>query len=218
MTHPARTSPAPLCRARHTPSARTTTVGIDGFRHRRTMPASQQFATAPARIAPQPAPRSMPASASVRVPASPQPRSLSQREQQVVDAVARGLRSRDIAEELGISVHTVEATLRHARQKLGVSRRSALVATMSAPVALRPVTPVALTSDERALVEALASGATTTEAAKAAFMSTRTAQRRLRALRAKLDAATTHQVVWLCVAAREGAHPGPRREVQILRG
>ncbi len=58
--------------------------------------------------------------------------SLSRREQQVLAAVAQGLRNRDIARNLGISEHTVKRHLSRALQKLQLPNRAAAAAWWSA--------------------------------------------------------------------------------------
>ncbi|MDY7105855.1 MAG: LuxR C-terminal-related transcriptional regulator [Actinomycetota bacterium] len=55
------------------------------------------------------------------------PRTLTGREREVVDLAARRMRSREIAERLGVSVRTVDNHLGSAYRKLGVSGRDALV-------------------------------------------------------------------------------------------
>ena len=49
---------------------------------------------------------------------------LTQREREVVALIARGFRYRDAAEELGISVRTLETHMKHIFEKLGVASRS----------------------------------------------------------------------------------------------
>lgn len=53
-------------------------------------------------------------------PASP----LTQRELQVLRLVARGLSNREVSDQLGLSVRTVETHLSHVYRKLGVSSRT----------------------------------------------------------------------------------------------
>jgi DNA-binding CsgD family transcriptional regulator len=61
--------------------------------------------------------------------------SLSGREREVADLVARGLTNRQIAAHLFLSEKTIEAHLSRAFAKLGVSGRAALAAAVSAPPA-----------------------------------------------------------------------------------
>ena len=56
------------------------------------------------------------------------PMSLSERERQVLEGVARGERNKEIAEVLGISERTVKAHLASAYNKLGVDSRAGAVA------------------------------------------------------------------------------------------
>ena len=56
-------------------------------------------------------------------------RLLSRREQEVLRALAHGLRNKEIAADLGISVGTVKTHLRHIFRKLHVADRTAAVLT-----------------------------------------------------------------------------------------
>ena len=60
--------------------------------------------------------------------ASSKPSHLSEREQEVLEAVARGQRSKEIAIHLGISERTVKAHLASIYTKLGVDSRAAAIA------------------------------------------------------------------------------------------
>jgi two-component system, NarL family, response regulator NreC len=53
---------------------------------------------------------------------------LTAREREVLECIARGLTNRQIAEELFVSVNTVETHRRHLLEKLGVHSRAGLVA------------------------------------------------------------------------------------------
>ena len=53
-------------------------------------------------------------------------RALAPRERQLVDFVRRGLRNREIAEQLGVTEGTVKAYLHAIFEKLGVSNRTEL--------------------------------------------------------------------------------------------
>jgi DNA-binding NarL/FixJ family response regulator len=53
---------------------------------------------------------------------------LTNREKEVLELVQRDMKNREIANQLHISVGTVEKHLKHIRQKLGVARRWALIA------------------------------------------------------------------------------------------
>ncbi len=65
---------------------------------------------------------------------------LTQREREVMDRVIAGQLNRVIAEELDISIKTVEAHRAHIMEKLEVSSVAELV---QAVLALRPATPAA---------------------------------------------------------------------------
>lgn len=52
---------------------------------------------------------------------------LTARELRAVTLIAQGLRNTDVADELGVSLRTVEADRAHAMRKLGVARRADLV-------------------------------------------------------------------------------------------
>ncbi len=57
-----------------------------------------------------------------------EPLSLTEREREVLEAVARGERSKEIAVRLGISERTVKAHLASIYNKLGVDSRAAAIA------------------------------------------------------------------------------------------
>jgi len=59
---------------------------------------------------------------------STEPANLTEREQEVLEAVARGDRSKEIAAQLGISERTVKAYLASIYSKLGVDSRAAAIA------------------------------------------------------------------------------------------
>ena len=59
---------------------------------------------------------------------STEPPNLTEREQEVLEAVARGDRSKEIAAQLGISERTVKAYLASIYSKLGVDSRAAAIA------------------------------------------------------------------------------------------
>ncbi len=67
----------------------------------------------------------------IEAPAAPVASSevLTQREQEVLEAVARGERSKEIAVRLGISERTIKAHLASIYSKLGVDSRAAAIAT-----------------------------------------------------------------------------------------
>jgi len=53
---------------------------------------------------------------------------LTPREREVLERIARGLTNRQIAQELFVSLNTVETHRRHILEKLGVHSRAGLVA------------------------------------------------------------------------------------------
>lgn len=55
-------------------------------------------------------------------------RKLGQRELQVVQFVAWGASQKEVADELGISYRTVDNTIRHAKEKLGLQKSTELAA------------------------------------------------------------------------------------------
>jgi NarL family two-component system response regulator YdfI len=65
---------------------------------------------------------------SAAAPQSIEPASLTDRELEVLQAVARGERSKEIAVQLGISERTVKAHLASIYNKLGVDSRAAAIA------------------------------------------------------------------------------------------
>ena len=65
--------------------------------------------------------------------AAARPLPLTDREREIVTLAARGLTSRKIAEELVISVRTVEGHLYNASAKLGTTSRTELAAVLADP-------------------------------------------------------------------------------------
>lgn len=59
----------------------------------------------------------------------PSPEKLTRRESQVMDAVMRGARSRELAEWFGVSPNTVKFHLRNIYAKLGVGSRDCAIDT-----------------------------------------------------------------------------------------
>ena len=68
---------------------------------------------------------------------SDRPNTLSEREREVLEAVARGQRSKEIAAHLGISERTVKAHLASIYTKLGVDSRAAAIAVAAQQGLLR---------------------------------------------------------------------------------
>jgi DNA-binding CsgD family transcriptional regulator len=52
---------------------------------------------------------------------------LSQRERDVLDWLAQGFETREIAEKLDVSISTIHTHLKHAREKLGLPNLEALI-------------------------------------------------------------------------------------------
>ena len=119
------------------------------------------------------------------------------RQRQVLALVARGNTSRQIAQRLGISRSTVETHILEARDKL-CARTRAQAAALVVRVG-RDGGPLErggpLTCEERRLLELLADGQAIGEAAETLHVSRRTADRRLAAVREKLNVRTTAEAV-----------------------
>jgi DNA-binding NarL/FixJ family response regulator len=119
---------------------------------------------------------------------------LSPRQSEVLALVAGGLRSPEIARELGISRTTVETHTGAAMRKLGTRSRIQAAALVVRPAnGGRPA--AALTEEQRLVLELVREGRTQREIAAFLGISRRTLDRRLAAARAALDAATTAEAV-----------------------
>ncbi|HZT93087.1 MAG TPA: LuxR C-terminal-related transcriptional regulator [Gaiellaceae bacterium] len=119
------------------------------------------------------------------------PQELSLREQEVLELVAGGLTSGQIAERLGLARSTVETHVRGAMAKLGA--RTRLQAARASAATAQP--SIELPDEARELLDRLADGATVVEAARALGISRRTATRRLAAVRAGLGVSTNAQAM-----------------------
>lgn len=64
--------------------------------------------------------------------------SLTRREKEVADLVARGYSAREAAEDLGVSTRTIEKHLEHIKRKLEVDKKSQLIRLLGEPVGQRP--------------------------------------------------------------------------------
>jgi DNA-binding CsgD family transcriptional regulator len=119
------------------------------------------------------------------------PQELSLREREVLELVAGGLTSGEIAERLGLARSTVETHVRGAMTKLGARTRlqAAQISVPAAPSSRE------LPDDARDLLERLAGGASVVEAARALGISRRTATRRLAAARAALGVSTNAEAL-----------------------
>jgi DNA-binding CsgD family transcriptional regulator len=119
---------------------------------------------------------------------------LTARERQIVLLVGDGLSSREIGQRLGLAPSTVDSHVRAAMAKLGArTRRQAACLTNDGSGSRASVPP--LETSERRLLELLADGRSVGQAARELGISRRTADRRLRAIRARLGVATTTEAV-----------------------
>ena len=119
---------------------------------------------------------------------------LSPRQSEVLALVAGGLRSPEIARELGISRTTVETHTGAAMRKLGTRSRIQAAALVARPAnGGRP--DATLTEEQRLVLELVREGRTQREIGSLLGLSRRTLDRRLAAARAALDAATTAEAV-----------------------
>jgi DNA-binding NarL/FixJ family response regulator len=116
---------------------------------------------------------------------------LSHREQQVMELVAGGKSSPEIARHLGIGARTVDAHVRSALAKTGARTRIQAAANVVPPVG----SALNLPTVEAQLLGLLADGLSLTEAAGAAGLSRRTATRRVRDACIRLGVATTAAAV-----------------------
>ena len=60
-----------------------------------------------------------------RVPRLERPAGLTEREAEVLGMLARGLQTKQVARDLGISIKTADSHIQHAYRKVGVSTRAA---------------------------------------------------------------------------------------------
>jgi DNA-binding CsgD family transcriptional regulator len=118
----------------------------------------------------------------------------------VLELVASGLTTKEIAARLAMSPPTVETHIRSAMERLGT--RTRLQAAASAWIAGESKTGVGedrmgvlLEADEHRLLHLMAAGATLSEVSTSMHVSRRTCTRRLAAIKAKLGAQTTAEAV-----------------------
>jgi DNA-binding NarL/FixJ family response regulator len=120
---------------------------------------------------------------------------LTVREALVLERVAAGATSVDIAAELHVTARTIDKTVARAMRKLGASTRhqaARLAAGGQGRPPAPPTLPAAdLPADSLALLRRIAAGETISAAAHAVGLSRRTATRRLGELRAALGVTTT---------------------------
>jgi DNA-binding NarL/FixJ family response regulator len=134
----------------------------------------------------------------------PPPVGLSRRERYVLEFVAAGRSSPQIAAATGLARSTVETHVRAAMAKLG-ARTRIQAARLAATPPTASDTPE-LPGPELALLELLAEGASVTEAARLLQISRRTAARRLDAARGRLSVATNAEAI----AVLAGRRPADR--------
>jgi len=120
-------------------------------------------------------------------------REVTTREHEVLRLVALGIGSADIGRQLGISRATVDSHVRSAMAKLGA--RSRLHAAVLANGSMSEAHEAAPGSEEERLVALLAAGMTREHVARALYLSRRSVDRRVAALRRKVGAGSTAEAV-----------------------
>jgi DNA-binding CsgD family transcriptional regulator len=120
-------------------------------------------------------------------------REITAREREVLMLVSTGVASREIAARLGISRATVESHVRSAMCKVGARTRLHAVLLLAAPDASDVASE--LEPEHRRLLELLASGLTREHAAQALFLSRRSVDRRLAALRRRVGVTSTAELL-----------------------
>jgi DNA-binding CsgD family transcriptional regulator len=124
---------------------------------------------------------------------------LSPRQREVLALVSQGLTSKQIGERLGTSRATVESQVRWAMLKLGARNRLHAIALAASadPLLPAPGTCAVLDPEQRRLVDLLARGVPLSRAAASLYLSRRSADRRLAAVRRALGVETTAEAVRL---------------------
>ncbi len=128
-------------------------------------------------------------------------REITAREREVLVLVSAGVASREIAARLGISRATVESHVRSAMYKVGARSRVHAVLLLAAPQA--PDVAVELEPEHRRLLELLATGLTREHAAQALFLSRRSVDRRLAALRRRVGVTSTAELLLAVLSPAE---------------
>lgn len=162
--------------------------------------------------------------AHLRTRRSPSPRrqALTEREQQVLRLVGKGLTTPVISRQLGLAASTVESHVKTARVKLGAASRThaaalAVTADESRGGSLRrracgpgqrAPADCNLDLDQRRLLAALSGGLSVQEAARRVHMSLRTAQRRLQSARLALGVRTNRAAAVAFARVHDGANWG----------
>jgi DNA-binding NarL/FixJ family response regulator len=101
---------------------------------------------------------------------------LTARQREVAELVAAGASNREIAEQLSLSVRTVEGHVAAIRAVLGVRSRAGVAAAAATG---RPAEAVALTTREREIAGLVASGRANHEIAASLGLSVKTVERQL---------------------------------------
>jgi DNA-binding NarL/FixJ family response regulator len=120
-------------------------------------------------------------------------REVTAREREVLTLVSAGVASREIAERLGISRATVESHVRSAMSKIGA--RSRLHAVLLLAITEPSGVALDLDPEQRRLLELLAAGLTREHAAQSLYLSRRSVDRRLAALRRRVGVASTAELL-----------------------
>jgi DNA-binding NarL/FixJ family response regulator len=120
-------------------------------------------------------------------------REITAREREVLTLVAAGVASREIGTRLGISRATVESHVRSAMSKVGARSRVHAALLLAGPAASEVA--VELEPEQRRLLELLAAGLTREHAAQALYLSRRSVDRRLAALRRRAGVASTAELL-----------------------
>ncbi|MEM9190652.1 MAG: helix-turn-helix transcriptional regulator [Myxococcota bacterium] len=146
-------------------------------------------------------------------PAASALRALSRREAEVVYAASQGHSNNQIGYGLGLAEGTVSAHLRDARRKLGVRRRSQLIALAKfagraeplavgdqhlAVVDTSAASPVSLTDAERDVLELVTGGLTNREIAKRRGTSERTVANQVASILRKTGAGSRYELTAAC--------------------
>ena len=121
-------------------------------------------------------------------------REVTTREHEVLRLVALGIGSADIGRQLGISRATVDSHVRSAMAKLGARSRLHAAVLANGSMSEAPHEPAPGSEEER-LVALLAAGMTREHVARALYLSRRSVDRRVAALRRKVGAGSTAEAV-----------------------
>lgn len=128
---------------------------------------------------------------------------LSPREQDVARLIARGRSNADIAREMYVSASTARVHVSRVLQTLGVTKRTAVAAVLSAEATDAPALP-ALTARQRDVVELIATGATNRLIAQELGIGVTTVEKHVSAIFARWAVGSRAEVVHLTLS---GARP-----------